>query len=311
MKRDDRLQEELAAVERLRTDPTTPEALKQLSVALRRGPATVAAKAARIAADFELASLIDDLVFSFSRFFKDPVKTDHGCLAKIGIANALASLGADVADLYQRGMRHIQMEGSFGPPIDTAAGLRAACAMGLANSRSSTVLVEIVALLADREAETRAGAARAVARCGRDEGVLPLRLKALLGDKEDAVTYECFRALIELAPAPSIDFVATFLETDHADIAAEAIGNSRRPEAVEVLKKRWESTVDAKLRAKFLSAIGLTKQDAAVEFLLKLIAEESDHTATAAENALGALLQDQHVRARVDEALSHRRSKSG
>ena len=126
MKRDDRLQEDLAAVERLRNDPTTPEALKQLGAALRTGPATVANKAARIAADFELSALVDDLVFSFNRFFKDPAKTDRGCLGKIGIANALAALGADVADLYLRGMRHIQMEGSFGPPVDTAAGLRSA-----------------------------------------------------------------------------------------------------------------------------------------------------------------------------------------
>lgn len=306
MTRDERLKEDLAAVERLRTDPTTPEALKQLRAALHTGPGLVASKAARIVADFELSALADDLDFSFRRFLNDPIKTDKGCFAKIAIADALAALGADLPELFIRGMRHIQMEPSFGPPVDTAAGLRASCAVGLANSRRAEALLEIVPLLADREPETRAGAARAIARCGREEGVLPLRLKARIGDAEDTVTYECFQALIELTPAPSIAFVAGFLESDWVDLAAEAIGNSRCPEAFEVLKQRWASTVDGNLRVKLLSAIGLTRQEAAVDFLLTLMAEEGEHTAAAALSALGPLQKDEGIRARIDQIRSAR-----
>ena len=301
MKRGDRLEEELAALDRLRADPTNAEALKQLRAALRSGPSSLAAKAARIAGDFELAPLADDLSYSFNRFFKDGAKTDHGCLAKIAIANALAAVGADAQDLFLRGMRHIQMEASFGPPVDAAAGLRAACAFGLANSRSAEALIEIVALLADREAETRAGAARAIARCGREEGVLPLRLKALTGDPEDAVVFDCLAALIDLSPARSIPFVAGFLRTDRAELAAEALGTSRRPEAFEILKQQWESTADSKLRGTLLRAIGLTRQDAAIEFLLRVIEEESEHTARAALDALGPLQIDARIRARLEK----------
>jgi HEAT repeat protein len=306
LKRVDRLEEELASLDRLRADPTTPDALKQLSAALRSGPSALAAKAALIAKDFELAPLTDDLINSFGRFFKDPAKTDRGCSAKIAIANALAAFGADAWDLFVRGIRHIQMEPSFGPPVDTAAGLRAACAFGLANSRSSEALLEIVALLADREAETRAGAARAIRRCGRDEGVLPLRLKALVGDEEDEVVLSCMGALIELSPVRSIPFVADFLATDRADVAIQALGNSRRPEAFEILRQRWESTADSKLKKKLLTAIGLTRQDAAIEFLVTLIEEESEHTASAALEALGPLQHDERIRAKLKAIRGHK-----
>ena len=53
-------------------------------------------------------------------------------------------------------------------------------------------LLECVNLLADPDVAARTGAIRAIADAGRPDGVLLLRLKALLGDKEIEVTGECF-----------------------------------------------------------------------------------------------------------------------
>ena len=48
-------------------------------------------------------------------------------------------------------------------------------------------------------------------------------------------------------------------------------------------------------------AIGLTRQDAAIEFLLTLIEEESQHTASAALDALGPLQYDERISARLEK----------
>ncbi len=69
-------------------------------------------------------------------------------------------------------------------------------------------LLECVTLLADPEIAARTGAIRAIADAGRPEGVLLLRLKTLLGDKEIEVTGECFASLLSLDPARSVEFVA-------------------------------------------------------------------------------------------------------
>src|SRR6185436_2549232 len=91
----------------------------------------VVAKAAKLVADFELHDVQEQLVAAFNRFMKDPVASDRGCSAKTEIVRALESLGVPEAKVFLTGLRHVQMEGSFGPPVDTAAALRAACAMGL------------------------------------------------------------------------------------------------------------------------------------------------------------------------------------
>ena len=96
-------------------------------------------------------------------------------------------------------------------------------------------------LLADSDLAARTGAVRAIADSGPGR-VLLLRLKTLLGDKEIEVTGECFAALLSLDPAGSVDFVANFLRSRMEGIgeqAALALGESRLPAAIEVLREAW------------------------------------------------------------------------
>jgi hypothetical protein len=86
-----------------------------------------------------------------------------------------------------------------------------------------------VNLLADKEVPARVGAIRGIADSGDIAGALLLRLKALVGDKEDEVIGECFAGLLRLAPAPSVEFVAGFLKSASEEIrerAALALGES-------------------------------------------------------------------------------------
>src|SRR2546426_7821857 len=55
--------------------------------------------------------------------------------------------------IYLTGIRHIQMEGSYGPPIDTAAALRSASAMALVHMHYPDAVLHVVTLLVDRSEE--------------------------------------------------------------------------------------------------------------------------------------------------------------
>jgi len=73
-----------------------------------------------------------------------PEAGDKRCAAKIEILKALCKLQYPSPSLFRRAMRHIQMEPSWGGPVDTAAEVRALGAMGLAQTDYTEVQEEIV-----------------------------------------------------------------------------------------------------------------------------------------------------------------------
>ena len=113
----------------------------------------------------------------------------------MAIACALFNFDYDSAELYLSGVRHVQTEPVWGGSSDTAAELRAICAMGLANTRFPGKLRALVDLLVDREWQARAGAARALAATGCEAALLLLRSKALSGDCEEVLS-DCFGGLL-------------------------------------------------------------------------------------------------------------------
>ncbi len=229
----------LAAIHAIRQAPERFDLAGDLAPFLRHKSNHVVAAAATTAERLETAGLAPDLVAAFERLMANPSKLDPGCKALIAIVQALVQMDDPAARVYFAGIRHVQMEGSFGPPTDVAAPLRGLCARGLARMAHPGALLECVTLLADREVAARAGAIRAVADAGRPEGVLLLRLKALLGDKEDEIVAECFGALLRLDPAGSVEFVAQFLNSRAGGLgeqAALALGESRLEAAFGVLR---------------------------------------------------------------------------
>jgi HEAT repeat protein len=62
---------------------------------------------------------------------------------------------------------------------------------------------------------------------------------------------------------------------DRGAEAALAIAGTRSPEAVESLRQSLKHAGDPWWRSVLLSAIALTRQDAAIEFLLDLVQSES------------------------------------
>ena len=282
------LDDKLAALNRLRDDPRSPEAPGELCQTIRGRTSVLVARAAVIAREAGLRDLAGDLAAAFDRFLNEPAKNDRSCLAKRALAETLDVLEWSEAETFLRGIRHVQLEGTFGPPIDTAAVLRGLCAQALVRMGYRDALREATGLLADRWVDARLGAARAAGMAGTDAAELLLRLKIMAGDQEPAVLGECFLGLIKSWPHRSLEFVARYLsasawepnpgatvaceDTEAArELAAVALAESRLPEAAEILRKRYENSVDSASKKLLLLPLALTRRDEAFDFVLSRI----------------------------------------
>src|SRR4030095_8290687 len=130
-------------------------------------------------------------------FMQNPTKSDKGCAAKTAVIKALLAADCDDEEMFLKGVRHVQLEPTWGGRADTAAPLRALCGLGLVQMGSPDAMIELAMLLADTEADARIGAASALGHCGPTAAPL-LRFKVLTGDEEPAVTAECFNSLMAI-----------------------------------------------------------------------------------------------------------------
>jgi HEAT repeat protein len=303
------LEKELTAVYALREQPLSDQVVGELRRALARKNNHLVATAAQVAGEREIAALEPDLVQAFGRFMADPLKTDKGCAAKAAIAEALYQIGAIQEGLFLQGIRHVQLEPVYGGRQDTAARLRGVCAMALVRMGYPQVMIELAYLLADHELDARIAAVRAIAYGRSEAGVPLLRFKVLGGDDDPRVLYECFGALLKLAPETSLPFVAGFLDHANAAIAegaALALGESRLSEAFEFLRTAWGSMFDPDRRNAVLLAIAMLRSEQALDFLLALVADAPLAVANEAIAALRIYERDEKVWRRVREVAGGR-----
>jgi hypothetical protein len=107
--------------------------------------------------------------------------------------------------------------------------------------------------------------------------------------------------------------VARFLDSGDetiAEAAALSLGESRHPQALEVLKRSWERSRGRSFRRVLLVAMALLRTGPATEFLVSLLAAESVETARAALSALGPFLYNDELRERVRAAVAAREDAS-
>jgi hypothetical protein len=298
---------ELAALDELPDERAAKVETLQRALA---GHCRVAAKGARAAEDALLYELIPALESAFARFLDKPLKRDPSCFAKKALARALVALDASNVEFFSQGLRYRQLEPVWGGTADTAADVRASCAMGLVASGYPRALVELTALLNDPESAARMGAVRAIA-CGNPrEAELLLRTKALVGDAEPQVLGECFTGLLSVAPEESISFVAGYLA--HADeavreLAALALGESRLDGALAPIKEAWAGVlVGEELRRALLRAAAAHRSEAAFDWLLSIVAEARVPVAAAVVEALAPYKHNARLMQRLTSALAER-----
>jgi HEAT repeat protein len=282
-----KFEEQLAALDALRHAPAEQRS-EALHKALGNRNNFIVAKAADLVREFQLADETAQLLAAFNRFFDDPVKSDPQCWAKNAISRALAAMEYQDEEAFLRGMRHIQMEPVWGGSSDTAGTLRATCALALVQCRSLTerdLLTHLVELLADKDKSVRVEVVRAIEQIGSPSAVLLLRLRAVLGTDEPEVLGACYGGVLRIEGVRAIPWVRRFLASadDNAGEAALAIAGTHSAEGFEALRECFSSpgnrvndrANDSWWRSVLLSAIALTRQEAALEFLLELVKKES------------------------------------
>jgi hypothetical protein len=299
--------------------------LEALSVALKAVPAPDAAqveqlrkglahrsnflvsKAAKLVAECELFALLPDVLAAYDRFFLDAAKSDPQCWAKNALVKTLVKLEHRQKDAYLRGLRHHQMEGSYGGLSDTAGALRGACTHALVDCpglSDADLLGFLLEPLTDADKTVRMEAARAIGQVGGVSAALLLRLRALLAKDEPEVLGAVYSALLAVEGASAIALVAAALK-EGDDLAAEAafaLAEMRAPEALAALTARLRAGVDGWFGGVLLSSIALTRLPEAIDFLLALIAQDAREAPVAIE-AIGRTAPNAEVRARVEKAV--------
>ena len=299
------VEDKLAELATLGKDPDSPEARNKLHKHLSNKVSLIVTKTAEIIAHLEDREFTGDLIAAFHRFMIDPAKSDKGCAAKTAIVRALLAGDCDDDSVFRIGVRHVQLEPTWGGRADTAAQLRALCGLGLVQLGSPDAMVELASLLADPEADARIGAAGALGHCGFSAAPL-LRFKVLTGDKEPAVLAECLSALMKISPRESLEFVARFVDPKHETLyehAALALAESRLADIFELLKQKWTTTFDREFKQTLLLPIALTRSDEARDFLLTVLETGDNRIATAAINALAIYRDDTSLKQRAEAAI--------
>ncbi len=286
-----KFEQEIAALDGLRDGPEEGR-IEALRKALKQRNNFLSAKAADLIREFGLRALTPELLRAFDRFFDDPGKSDPQCWAKNAISRTLAAFEWQDDGVFLRGMKHIQLEPVWGGSPDTAGTLRATCALALVQCRSLTerdLLAHLVELLADKDKAVRIEIVRAIEQIGSPSAVLLLRLRAILGSDEPEVLGACYGGILRVEGLRAISWVSRFLAAgdDSAAEAALAIAGTHAPEGFEVLREAFRTARDPWWRSALLSAIALTRQDAALDFLSEIVRTN----ARDAEPALEALLR--------------------
>jgi hypothetical protein len=293
---------QLAAIDALRKQPDDA-CIEPLRSALKHQNNYIVSKAADQVAQRRLEVLLPDLLAAFDRFFYEPEKGDPQCWAKNSISRALAALELQDPAPFLRGMKHVQLEGTWGGRSETAGALRGTCALALVQCRAipeTELLRYLIDVLGDSDKAARNDAIRALEQLGSPAAALLLRLRAQIkgGDPEEPeILGACYAAVLSIEGISALPWANRFLagEDDAAGEAALAIAATRSPEAFDLLKSRWERARDPWFKSVLLSAMALTRQSAAMEFLLALVRADSLGADLAVEAMLRSAPSDEVV----------------
>jgi hypothetical protein len=308
----------LAQLEDLRQQPDEA-CIPPLRTLLKHPNNYIVAKAADLVTQRHLEALLPDLLAAFDRFFEDAETRDPQCWAKNSLSRALATLEYQEPAPFQRGMRHVQLEPTWGGRSDTAGTLRGTCVLALVQCRlipETELLRYLIDVLVDPDKSARGDAVRGVEQLGSPAASLLLRLRAQIGgDEEPEILGACYSGVLRIEGSAALPWMKRFLtgQDDAAGEAALAIAATHAPEAFEILKTRWENAQDPWFRSVLLSAIALTRQSAATAFLLGLVRTDSLGADQAIEALLRSLPSDEVVQqlttlvagnARLERALA-------
>jgi hypothetical protein len=122
------------------------------------------------------------------------------------------------------------------------------------------------------------------------------------------VISDCFSGLLAVDGAAAVPLVASFANRkgEAREPAILALGESRRDDAVEVLKELFGRTADAEGRRCVLISLATSRTESAQEFLLDLIRQQSPQTVSQVVEAMAVCRTDPRISLEIDRALQSR-----
>jgi len=301
------LEDELARLSDVAADPESPEARARLVEALGSARSFVVARAATIIKDARIDGLAGELTAAFARMLEEPVKRDPGCHAKTALLDALDLTESMDEEPFLRGARHVQTEPGWPRASDAAAPVRARAVMALGRIGTTDMLVLAGEMLADPEPVVRHAVVAALAHHGARAGAGLALHKLRLGDEEPLVVGECMKALLALAPDYGIRELRPLVlgvEPGARELAALALGESRREDALALLCEALELTTVAHERKIVFTALALHRSERALDVLLEVVRAGRRADANAALRALAIRRFDPGVAQRVRAAVA-------
>ncbi len=261
--------------------------------------AALAAEALGTSADDRAALAMTE---RFGFLCEDGPKNDPGCHIRANLAFALGRLGYyPAADILRVGIRTTQIEAVGGVPFDTAAFLRANCALALAQIRDLNCVRDIALLLFDRSGfahsvsdptvkmEPRKAAARALSLTGSVAARLPLTLRLVHPENETPeVLQECMQALVELEDPHALEVLEPYLQHRDMRLAAYAalmIAKTQAGEAAALLGAAISRLSGDPLKATILALTTLRTPEA-LDLLYTLTRSEREAVRLAAIDSL-------------------------
>jgi HEAT repeat protein len=283
----------------LRGQAPSPQVKAQIAAALKHRSNVIVARAAELASRFKFSDLCGELVEAFARFSREADYPDGACIAQTALARAALQLKCPAEGLFLSGIRQ---------PGEAGLDLRILSAIGLVQVRYPDVMGELVDLLTDKLPPARVGAVRALGATGREDAAAVLRLKVHMGDIDPEVIGECFAAMLQVDAGGSMAFVERYLQGDDDSIrdgAALAIGASRHPSAVAILRRHFPPDSDRGFRSTLLLAIATCRTSEAMDFLISLVGDKPPDVGAEAIAALALYRHDSALRKRVELAVQN------
>lgn len=275
VKRTDPTRAALDAIRDLAANPNAAD----LAPYLKSKSNHVISAAAQLAQRAHLIPLVEPMLAAVARLQADPAKLDKTNTALNALFEALYQLDHADPEPYLWGIHHVQMEASFGPPVDVGSRVRAQSALGLVRSRHARSLPLVTDLLVDKEPQARIGAAQALA-LAELPGAMVLRLKIRVGDDEADVLAECYTGLLEHHYSDSLELIQDRI-TQGDEQAMLALGTTRKPEALAILQAEVQRQIAA--RGALMMAIAMVRTPEARQYLEGAVRTEGPLAAPARE----------------------------
>lgn len=232
-----RLDHWLDGLERVR-ESASPDALQYCLQAVEQAPGAAVARAMALLRRLGHEGHGGQAALAFERLCADGLKADPGCLGRMALLEGLLALDWPGPEPWWSGLHLVQWEPVWGGRVDTAAGLRGLCALGLLRSADARAPLALAILLADRECEARQGAVRALREAPESWALPLLAHRAVMGVEELDAQLDLLHGLLEREQAQAFQLVAAQLQSESEssrEAAAIALGERGGPEGAGLL----------------------------------------------------------------------------